>query len=120
MNDRSLREVEDELKQFQELYDEWCTLRTKLSDACDTWQRANETMQRLSHFYFEGQWLNFHDLLEEHPEIELPHSSNYSIMGEDTLWNAVDDHQRLAWCFLRQALKTLDPQTLSEESEEKE
>ncbi|MDO4450219.1 MAG: DUF4298 domain-containing protein, partial [Moraxella sp.] len=59
-------------------------------------------------FYFDGEWRELYEKIENGEEFDLTTDGEYSIMGEDTIWNAVHDHDSTLWDFMRFCVKHLD------------
>lgn len=84
------------IDEIQQLYREWTQLLPRLQSASKDWQRAAELMQALGGFYFSGEFLAFHDALTEGATVDLTTPGEYSVMSEDTLWDAFQTQQALA------------------------
>lgn len=96
------------INEIQKLYREWTQLVPKLEAARQDWQHGMEIMEKLAQFYFNGEYRRYYDALENGLEVDLRTEGEYSVMGEDTLWNAFHEQQRLAWQRLRSAIAVLD------------
>lgn len=101
--------MQNHINQIQALYREWLQLNEKLNLAQQDWQRSTEIMQQLNDFYFNGAYRDYHEAIEQGAKIDLTTQGEYSIMSEDTLWNAFHEHQQMAWQRLRSAIAVLDP-----------
>ncbi|MDO4777487.1 MAG: DUF4298 domain-containing protein [Cardiobacteriaceae bacterium] len=96
------------IHEIQQLYREWTQLLPKLEAAKADWQRGIEIMQKLAHFYFEGEYLQYHQAIEEGLPVDLRTEGEYSVMSEDAIWNAFHEQDALAWQRLRSAIAVLD------------
>lgn len=96
------------INEIQQLYREWTQLTPKLEAARQDWQRGMEIMQKLAQFYFSGEFRQYYEALENGLNVDLRTEGEYSVMGEDTLWNAFCEQQRFAWQRLRTAIAVLD------------
>lgn len=103
-------QMQAQIDAMQRLYREWTQLLPRLQAAQADWQRAAQIMQTLSGFYFEGDFLRCREALDEGVPLKLDTPGEYSVMAEDTLWNAFHEQQRLAWQRLRTAVDVLDKQ----------
>lgn len=103
--------MQDKINQIQNLYREWLLLNEKMASAQQNWQRSNEIMQQLNDFYFNGEYRAFHEEIERGVKVDLSTQGEFSVMSEDTLWNAFHEHQQVAWQFMRLAMNALDPQS---------
>lgn len=93
---------------IQKRYREWIRLVPKLEAAQQDWQRGVEIMRELAQFYFEGEYLQYTQAMEEGLDINLHTEGEYSVMSEDALWNAFHKQHTLAWQRLRSAIAVLD------------
>ena len=93
---------------IQQRYREWTLLLPKLQAAQQEWQRSAEIMRELASFYFDGEFGELHDALENGLALNLHTEGEYSVLSEDALWNAFHDQQQLAWQRLRSAIAVLD------------
>ncbi|MBF0804225.1 MULTISPECIES: DUF4298 domain-containing protein [unclassified Neisseria] len=105
------------INEIQQLYREWIELQPKLEAGRRDWQRSAAIMRQLEQFYFEGGFARYHQAIENGLDIDLRTQGEYSVMGEDTLWNAFSDQQTLAWQWLRAAIAVLDRGGEEEEAE---
>lgn len=96
------------LDEIQALYREWLALAAKLQAAQKDWQAANRIMQTLNTFYFDGEYRQFCEAVEDGAELDLRTEGEYSVLSEDALWNAFHEQQQYAWQQLRQAVNVLD------------
>ncbi|XXQ67584.1 DUF4298 domain-containing protein [Neisseriaceae bacterium B1] len=102
--------MQNEINRIQALYREWLQLYEKLQDSQHDWQRSHEIMDELSEFYFQGKFREFCEHIEQGQDVDLRTEGEYSVMSEDTLWNAFHEQQQLAWTRLRSAIDVLDKQ----------
>ncbi|ULJ62192.1 DUF4298 domain-containing protein [Wielerella bovis] len=102
--------MQNEINRIQALYREWLQLYEKLQDSQRDWQRSREIMDELNQFYFQGKFREFCERIEQGEDVDLRTEGEYSVMSEDTLWNAFHEHQQLAWARLRGAIDVLDKQ----------
>ncbi|WP_373796470.1 DUF4298 domain-containing protein [Neisseria dentiae] len=96
------------INEIQQLYREWTELLPRLEAARQDWRRGEAIMRQLEKFYFEGEFTRYHQAIENGLSIDLHTAGEYSVMGEDTLWNAGAEQQALAWKWLRAAVAVLD------------
>lgn len=101
--------TEQRIAHIQNCYRQWLQLHQTLQVAHTQWQTANALMQEMQHFYFEGEFAQLNEQIEAGENIRLPEAAEYSVMAEDTLWNAHHDHQQLAWQWFRSAVRVIDP-----------
>ena len=96
------------INEIQRLYRDWTQLVPKLEAARQDWQHGMEIMQKLAQFYFSGEFRHYYEALENSPDIDLRTEGEYSVMSEDTLWNAFHEQRQFAWQRLRSAIAVLD------------
>lgn len=96
------------INEIQQLYREWTQLVPKFEAARQDWQRGMEIMQKLAQFYFSGEFRRYYEVIENGLSVDLHTEGEYSVMGEDTLWNAFHEQQQFAWQRLRTAIAVLD------------
>lgn len=99
---------QQKINQIQEKYREWLGLYGRLETAYQELVKSTELMQELEDFYFRGDFQEIYESIENGEKLDLTTKGEYSIMGEDTLWNAFHDQQTLLWKFLKLAVKNLD------------
>ena len=100
---------QETLSQAQALYREWLKLQPELEAAEQTWQRSAEIMRQLQVFYFNGAYADLRQREENGEPLDTRTEGEYSVLSEDAIWNAVYEHQALAWQRVRGSLKILDP-----------
>lgn len=101
-------QAQNRINEVQETYREWLSLYEKLEQAHQDFIKSNELMQKMEQFYFGGEYREIFEKIEKGEKLDLTTKGEYSIMSEDTLWNAFHDQQTLLWKFLRIAVKELD------------
>ncbi len=106
----TLAEVQTRIDEIQQLYREWMQWQPKLQAAQSDWQHAAALMQKLSQFYFGGEYNRYYNALANGLDVDLRTQGEYSVMSEDALWNAFGEQQTLAWQWLRAAVAALDPE----------
>lgn len=106
--------MQNEIQHLQTLYREWLQLQDKLATANQDWKRSCEIMTTLKQFYFEGEYQTYYEAIAAGTDVDLRTQGEYSIMGEDTLWDAFHQHQTQAWQRLRGAIAELEPQDTPE------
>lgn len=104
----NLSEIQARIDEIQLLYREWTQLLPKLQANHHDWRRSAEILHKLAHFYFDGEYRQYHEALENGLKINLDTQGEYSVMSEDALWNAFSEQQTLAWQRLRSAVAVLD------------
>ncbi len=101
--------AQERINHIQARYREWQRLVPELEAAQAQWQHAMQLIQELADFY-ENEYADIHQAMEEGLEVSLRTEGEYSIMSEDALWNALQQHYDLSWFWLRSAARELDPQ----------
>lgn len=96
------------IDEIQALYREWTAMQPRLEAAQQDWRRSITLMARLSAFCFEGEYRTCRQAIEAGVPVNLHTKGEYSIMSEDALWDAIGDHQAMAWQRLRSAIDVLD------------
>lgn len=97
-----------QINKMQTTYKQWLDLQAKLEQAKHDLADSIKLMKTLEDFYFEGDWRELSEQIDNGVALDLTTDGDYSVMGEDTIWNAFHEHQALMWDFLRTATKTLD------------
>lgn len=101
---------QQKIDHIQAVYRQWLKLNVQLRKAQQDWQQSVELMQEMERFYFDGEWSKLHDEIANGLDVDLTTDGEYSVMSEDTLWNASCEYQSLLWHNLRFAIKHLDRQ----------
>ena len=89
---------------LQNQYARWEALREALETAQQQWQQADDILAELSGYYGSEQW--YAD--RENSDVALDTGSTFSILDEDTLWEAMQVHHQMALDWMRLGLDTLD------------
>lgn len=85
--------MQTKISHFQSLYREYLTLQSQDEILLANLKRRQEIMTELENFYFEGKWREYYDKIENGADIDLTTQGEYSIMSQDTLWNAFCDER---------------------------
>ncbi|WP_066802199.1 DUF4298 domain-containing protein [Moraxella oblonga] len=96
------------INEIQAIYKEWLTVHEKLQIAKQDLQKSVALMKTLQDFYFNGEWRDIYEKIENGEQFDLTTAGEYSVMSEDTLWNAFTEQESLLWEQLRFAVKHLD------------
>lgn len=99
---------QNRINEIQAIYKEWQDLHTRLETACQELKESQVLIKQMEQFYFDGHWIEIYEQIENGLKVDLITSGEYSVMSEDTLWNAFHEQQVLLWDFLRTATKALD------------
>ena len=75
---------------IQSVYRQRMKLNFHLTKPQQDWQQSVELMQEMERFYFDGEWSKLHDEIANGLDVDLTTEGDYSVMNEETLWNA--------WC----------------------
>lgn len=105
-------EIQERIDEVQDVYHQWCLLLPELEKINQLWEKGQELMDKLEKFYFDGEFSQYFELIENgEVEIDLKtKNGEYSIMSEDAIWIAFSEQQDLAWRMMHLAMKTLDKQ----------
>ena len=103
-----IEEAQRRIDEIQSLYREWLRLLPKLEAAQDEWRKAAEIVRKLDGFY-SGEYNRYYTEIENGLPVSLETEGEYSIMSQDTLYDAFGDHYRLSWEWMRLAVASLDP-----------
>ncbi|PJK14800.1 hypothetical protein CO613_03730 [Lysobacteraceae bacterium NML07-0707] len=103
-----LESAQARIDAIQKRYREWTQLVPRLEAAQQDWQRGMDIMRELAQFYFEGEYMRYHEAIENGLAVNLHTEGEYSVMSEDALWNAFHEQHSLAWQRLRSAIAVLD------------
>lgn len=99
-------EALDRIRRLESLYNEWAAMLPALEAAQAQWQAAQQKLQVLREYYFEGDWRAD---VEADEAGRIPSTLARGILTEDTLYNAFIAERELAleWVQLgARALKT--------------
>ncbi|MCL1623531.1 DUF4298 domain-containing protein [Moraxella sp. Tifton1] len=100
--------IQNHINEIQSIYKEWLAVQKRLETAKRDLTKSIELMSKLECFYFDGEYREFSEQIENGAKVDLTTDGEYSVMGEDTIWNAFHEQQVLLWDFLRTATKALD------------
>lgn len=103
-----MSQMQERINEIQAKYAEWCELWEEFKQDKARFERATELMRDLEEFMTE-EFLEAYEAIENGEPVDLKTNGEYSIMSEDTIWNAYGDFQRLAWQRLRMATDALNP-----------
>lgn len=110
MSELSRPQAQQRINEMQAIYREWLALQPTLEQAQKHWKKSVKLMAQLEKFYFEGEYRALHDKLENGEKLDLTTEGEYSVLSEDTIWNAMNEQQQALWWMLRFAVKHLDKQ----------
>ncbi|MGF6147049.1 Uncharacterised protein [Kingella potus] len=101
-------QAQQRIDEIQALYRRWLQLLPQLEAARQQWRQAAQIMAELDKFYAE-EYMEYADAVSDGLPVSLRTEGEYSVLGEDTLFDAFGDYNRLAWQQLRDATAALDP-----------
>ncbi|STZ07901.1 Uncharacterised protein [Moraxella caprae] len=96
------------INEIQAIYKEWLAVHERLEIAKQDLAKSAELMGKLEHFYFDGEYREIFEQIEDGLAVDLTTDGEYSVMSEDAIWNAVHDHDSTLWDFMRFCVKRLD------------
>lgn len=96
------------INEIQAIYKEWLDVQERLAIAKQDLVKSNELMKELEKFYFNGEYREIFEQIENGEQFDLITSGEYSVMSEDTIWNAYHEHKERLWEQLRFIISTLD------------
>lgn len=105
-----IQEAQRRLDEIQSLYREWLRLLPKLEAAQEEWRKAAEIVRELDVFYtreYNRYYGEIENGLPVSPATET--EGEYSIMSQDALYDALGEHYRVSWEWMRLAVAALDP-----------
>ncbi|MDO4896996.1 MAG: DUF4298 domain-containing protein [Moraxella sp.] len=96
--------MQQKISHYQSLYREYLTLQADNERLMANLHRQNAIMDELSAFYFnhhgQSKWQRYYEAIENGADIDLTTDGEYSVMGQDTLWDMFCDerafYERLA------------------------
>lgn len=100
--------MQNRINEVQAIYREWLAVHERLQTAKQDLTKSAELMSQLEDFYFDGEYREFFEQIENGAEVDLTTNGEYSVMSEDTIWNAIADHDSTLWDFMRFCVKHLD------------
>jgi pantothenate kinase type III len=89
---------------LQQKYEQWRNLMEQLEQTQQQLQQAEQLWSQLQEYYQGEQWLQD---AEQDLKIKCG-EGHYSILGQDTLWNGLDERKQLALQLMRLSLKILE------------
>ena len=89
---------------LQQQYEHCQDLHRQLIHAQQQWREAEQLWQDLSAYYQSAQWLEDYD---NAPELQC-REGEYSILAQDTLWNALEERRQLAIDWMKLGLKAIE------------
>lgn len=98
------------IDEVQTYYREWLALQPKLEQAEQDWKKSAELMDKMQDFYFDGEFQEFFEAIDNGLDVDLKTEGEYSVMSEDAIWEAIGEHQNKLWRLMRFAVKNLDKQ----------
>ncbi|MDO5059802.1 MAG: DUF4298 domain-containing protein [Neisseria sp.] len=106
-------EAQQRVDEIQAVYREWLDLQPRLAEAERDWQKSADLMKRLEDFYFgkdggNGDFMRIYEDFNEGADLDWTTEGEYSVLSQDTVWNAVHEQHNQAWRRLRSALAVLD------------
>lgn len=96
------------IDEIQADYQQWLALQKKLKQAEKDWKKSIKLMENMQTFYFEGEFQHYYQQIEQGLDVNLATDGEYSVMSEDTIWNAMHEQDQALWRMLRFAVKQLD------------
>lgn len=89
---------------IQQKYEQYRDLYRQIEAAQEQWKQAEKLWKEVQAYYQSGQWHEDHD---ESPSLKVA-EGEYSILGEDTIWNALQDRQQQIIDWMRLGLDSLE------------
>lgn len=96
------------INEIQANYHEWLELQTKIEQLQQDLQRSVELRQNMENFYSNGEYQTIFEAIENGEKLDLTTSGEYSVMSEDTIWNALHEQDQMLWQLLRFTVNNLD------------
>lgn len=107
--------TQNRINEIQATYKEWLAVQEKLKIAKQDLTKSAKLMSELEAFYFDGEFREIYEQIENGLNVDLTTDGEYSVMGEDTIWNAIDEFDNTLWDFMRFCVKHLDKADTSNE-----
>lgn len=101
-------QYQQRINEVQANYHEWLELQTKIEQLQQDLQKSVELYQKMADFYNNGEYRTIYEAIENGEKFDLTTSGEYSVMSEDTIWNALHEQDQMLWQLLRFAVKNLD------------
>lgn len=99
--------IQERIYQIQAIYREWMVLHEKLEAAYTDLIKSTELMQQMETFYLGDEYRMIYERIESGEQFDLTTQGEYSIMSEDTIWDAIHQQHSLLWKHLRLATQEL-------------
>ena len=103
-----MSDIQNRINEIQAIYREWIAVHEKLQTAKQDLAKSADLMSKLEDFYFDGEYREIFEQIENGAEVNLTTEGEYSVMSEDAIWNAIHDHDSTLWDFMRFCVKHLD------------
>lgn len=107
MMDALEKKLTDIQQRYEQLHDDIQTLQ-------ELNQRLPQIRQRMSELlsYYQNEWMIDVEQLEQTPDLErrlydLASEGHYSVLGQDTIWNLLDDTQRESKAMIKNLVDLL-------------
>ncbi|MCQ9123651.1 DUF4298 domain-containing protein [Rodentibacter caecimuris] len=94
-----------QLAEMEKILNEANEFLTEAETFLAKWQAFLPKMQRLEHYYFEGDW---REDFEAYEKGEIPNSQPCGVLSEDLIFNASAEQQSLAIDYLKVITEILD------------
>lgn len=104
------QQTQQRINEVQAIYRDWLALQPKLEQAEKDWKKSVKLMAKLEDFYLQGEYRTIFDKLESSEKMDLTTEGEYSVMSEDTIWNAIHEQEQRLWQLLKFVVKHLDKQ----------
>ena len=89
---------------LQQKYAQWHDLHRQMREAQQKWQAAEKLWQELQAYYQSERWLEDY---ENAPELSC-REGEYSILSQDTLWNALEERRQQAIDWMKLSLSVIE------------
>lgn len=99
--------MKKDIDNFQSLYREYLDLQSQDEALFANLKRRQEIMAQLEQFY-DGKWREYYEAIENGAEIDLTTNGEYSVMSQDTLWDAFCDERAFYEALLAIAQERLN------------
>ncbi len=99
------------LDALQDTYRQWLALKPALYEAKDTLSHAMQLMQQLEHSYFGAEFAELMNA-DNQGTLDTRTPGEYSVLGEDTIWNELAEKDELLWSILKLCIAHLDKSTV--------
>lgn len=101
-----IKQLQAKLDETQALYREWLSAKEQADEAYAAIVHAMAVMAKLEAAYFDDAFMQLHDA-DAKGLLDTRTPGEYSVLSEDTVYNALIDKEQLLWAHLKLCIEHL-------------